>query len=550
MKANKSPDLPEAGNGQLSTPSLKTAIENHWARAIALAVLAFSSWIAIYYASQPIVEREAFRQTETALTAYWMIEEGWRVAYQTPAWGYPWAVPIEFPIYQSVVALIVVVTHLPLEQVGRLLSFAFLLACAWPVFQIVKRLKLPPPASWVFCAFLWSSPMYLYWGRTFMIETAAVFFTLASIPYLLDLRQMQPSWQTAIWGSLWATLGMLQKSITTGPVLLVFLIILFAPSLRNWRSAISLRRLAHIMLAIGLPLLIGVLWTVYADSIKNMNFVGRELTLEFRLSNHYLGTIGQRLSPGALKEIFWHRILEQNAAGFLGLALLLAALLSPLKDLRKLVSICLVLGALPILLFFNVSLMLDYYQVSSTFFFLAALTLCCVVWLPTVIRWRGAVALVVSVLVIANLFNFWIGPGRAVRSQPDTIHTKNLAIGDVIKRYTSENSGIIVFGLHQGLASISPEIPYLSQRKGFTVPDWAEDKLNNNLLSYLGGRELGAMVFCSTMNKEGYNRLIASYSESPVPHLFVIHSCHIWLPHAQIVVLPNGTSILPTRFIE
>ena len=72
----------------------------------AIAVGIFATCIAVYYSRQPLLELQAFRQTQTALTSYWMIEEGWQLPYQTLVLGYPWAVPFEFPIYQSIVALI------------------------------------------------------------------------------------------------------------------------------------------------------------------------------------------------------------------------------------------------------------------------------------------------------------------------------------------------------------------------------------------------------------------------------------------------------------
>ena len=153
-----------------------------WAPAIlALVVAAIAAWFAVFYAGQPLLEMHGFRQTQTALTSYWMIEDGWRLAYETPVAGYPWSIPMEFPIYQSIVALTTWLGSFNLDSTGRLVSFCFLLACAWPAFMIVRRLNLPSQVAWVFCALLWSSPIYLFWGRTFMIETAALFFTFSAI---------------------------------------------------------------------------------------------------------------------------------------------------------------------------------------------------------------------------------------------------------------------------------------------------------------------------------------------------------------------------------
>ena len=122
---------------------LQTRLKSQWALVLAVAVGAFATWFAFRYARQPILEQDAFRQTLTALTSYWMIEEGWSFSYQTPVVGYPWKLPFEFPLYQSVVALVAWAGQWPLEPVGRLVSFGFLLGCAWPAAAIATRLKVP-----------------------------------------------------------------------------------------------------------------------------------------------------------------------------------------------------------------------------------------------------------------------------------------------------------------------------------------------------------------------------------------------------------------------
>jgi hypothetical protein len=41
------------------------------------------------------------------------------LAYETPVWGYPWSIPMEFPIYQWIVALFGLI-GIPIETAGRL----------------------------------------------------------------------------------------------------------------------------------------------------------------------------------------------------------------------------------------------------------------------------------------------------------------------------------------------------------------------------------------------------------------------------------------------
>ena len=78
----------------------------------ALAVL----WIGV---SQPLLDQYFARQTQTALTSYWLIRGGPIFAYETPVAGFPWSVPLEFPVYQIVVALLSS-AGVPLDPAGRI----------------------------------------------------------------------------------------------------------------------------------------------------------------------------------------------------------------------------------------------------------------------------------------------------------------------------------------------------------------------------------------------------------------------------------------------
>ena len=64
---------------------------------------AYFLWIGL---DHPALDFYAFRQTQTALSAYWLWHDGFRLAYETPVLGAPWAIPYEFPLYQWLVALL------------------------------------------------------------------------------------------------------------------------------------------------------------------------------------------------------------------------------------------------------------------------------------------------------------------------------------------------------------------------------------------------------------------------------------------------------------
>jgi hypothetical protein len=527
-------------------------LSEHWALALALLVGIISLSIVVYYSNQPLLEYESFRQTQTAITVYWMIHEGWRLDYQTPTLGYPWSIPFEFPIYQSLVALLSSSLELSIDRMGRLVSFFFLLACGWPAYEIVRRLNWPMAAAWVFCALLWSSPLYLFYGRMFLMETAALFFALASIPYALDLKSPSPPWSSVFLFCLFATLAILQKITTALPVLIVMTIVLAWLVLQDdgWRK-ISYRHILLIVVAFSIPLIIGVLWTHYAGSVRARNLYGATTTFA-QQSRYYFGTIGDRFDVNILSAIFWRRLIAENAAGVLGVLLIVVALSSRDRKAKFVVATCLVLFALPVLLFTRVHYFLPYYQSACLAFLLAALAFATVICLPQeVINLRIAAPVVAIILVIANFAIFLTACSGYVEEKINVRRNSTLAVSDVIRRYTPEDNAILVFGLVSDgsvppVVSWSSEIAYYSRRKSFTVERSFEKNVEHDPASYLGGKTLGAMAFCDGMSKF-YWRLVEKYSTAGKSGLFKVRNCYVWLPNRTAITLRDGTELHPVE---
>jgi hypothetical protein len=530
-------------------------LHHNWAPLLAAVAGTIAVAIAILFAKQPLLEHGAWRQTQTALTSYWLIREGWQLAYQTPVLGYPWSIPLELPIYQALVALIVRLTGLPLDPVGRLTSFAFLLACAWPAFQILRRLGLPSVVAWVFCALLWSSPQYLFYGRNFLMETAAVFFMFAAIPYALDLRDPRPRFRSALLFSVFATLGMLQK-ITTGlPVLLVLAVVLVVSHLRHHGLRLpSLRKFLLVPGAFALALIVNVAWLAYSDAVKAQNHLMSAMHNNQSMIRAWLGANDVRFNVLAMRTVFWDRVITNNAAGFLGLLVLLAGVLFG-RERRAIIMTGLVLFVTPIFLFARHQHFLDYYQTSAVIFMLGALAVALVVPLPKLERARWLTPLLVLLVVSSNFYHFQHGYGTYVRLSLNESNDATLAVSDVVRRYSPANSGIVVFGLFSRgslfpISAWSSEVAYYSERKSLTVSDEADEPTWSDPASFLGPLSLGAMVFCSADERDKYNRIIAKYASSYNARLFPIHGCNVWLPDVESVVLPDGRRVWPVQSLQ
>ena len=150
-----------------------------------------------------LLEVHASRQVQTALTARQLQSEGWAMEYPLPLFGPPWSVPYEFPFYQYAVARLAAVTGLAIEPAGRAVSLFFFYLSLPALFLLLESLGVPPDRRWLLPALVLLSPVYLYYSRSFMIESTAL---CAAAWFLLAFSRTldRPGW---IWTAAAATLG-------------------------------------------------------------------------------------------------------------------------------------------------------------------------------------------------------------------------------------------------------------------------------------------------------------------------------------------------------
>ena len=128
-----------------------------------------------------ISDTHEFRQCQTALSVAALLRGGPWLIYETPVLGPPWAIPFEFPLYQWIVALVAWSTAMSLNPAGRAVSVAFFLLTLWPTERILARRRFPLPCRLVIISLLLWSPFYLFWSRTFLIESTALFLGVTSL---------------------------------------------------------------------------------------------------------------------------------------------------------------------------------------------------------------------------------------------------------------------------------------------------------------------------------------------------------------------------------
>ncbi len=441
---------------------------------------------------QPLLEHVSFRQTQTAITSYWLMHGGDFLRYLTPVFGYPWTVPMEFPLFQELVALICAHTGLPLDFTGRLLSLIFFYATCVPIFLCLRPYGWP--AVVVAIAVFVTGPTSLFFARAFLIETFATLLALSALCCYILFRR------SGKWGYLAAfvllgTLAGLQKITTFLPIAAVCGLDCVRTQIRSllhwrWRE-LDLRAPICIIASLVLP----VLWTAYSDQVKHAGTLSQSLT-SAALWDWNFGTLAQRLQWQSWQRIFLIRVLLRG-----GLALLVAvigyAVLKKQWTFDREAGLLLFSGLLGPLVFFNLNYVHDYYQIGSLVFLACAgavIAAPCLqaMWAASRLRFAGLLA----ALVAANMGVLYLNYGPMLRGFPveDAI-AYNIAV--YLKQHQTVDDFSIVVG-----QDWNSTIPYYSERYALMIPEWVPRKTRAAIVhdpqAYAGGRRIGSVVYCQT----------------------------------------------------
>jgi len=297
------------------SPGAAEAAENQgWRLPVLLFVLLLAGhgWMVSRGWMQGNLPGQEFRQAQTALSTLFIQRAGdFSLAYPTPVLGAPWSVPMEFPLYQWTVAKLSDWTKLPLVQAGRAVSLGcFYLALA-ALYPLLGALGVAKPRRLVAMGFVLSCPIYIFYSRSFLIETMALM------------------------GSLWflAAFGWMIRAPTPGRLVLVavagvvaglvkvttFMVFLLPAVLwtgwemwRAWQADgpnAAARRGLWSMGAVLVPLVVTAWWIRFADEVKQRNSSAAFLesgglldfnfgTAENRFSEATLGAHWQNISQG------------------------------------------------------------------------------------------------------------------------------------------------------------------------------------------------------------------------------------------------------------
>jgi hypothetical protein len=254
------------------------------------------------YSDRALVDLYGFRQTQTALTAEMLKNpRNPLIAYETPVLGKPWSIPMEFPLFQLTVARISNWIPGPIEPIGKMASILGTLLTALLAALLIQQITGSSHSAALVACIILSSPLYIYWGQAFLIESWSTTFALA---YLLAGSKKETSKWSIMLCILFGILCFLQK-ITNG-IVASGMLILWAGISTAQNKKISKNIIIKTLLYVAIPLIIGVIWVKIADNIKAQNPIAEVMLTSKNISEWNYGTLKQRLSLETWQHNFKH----------------------------------------------------------------------------------------------------------------------------------------------------------------------------------------------------------------------------------------------------
>lgn len=308
---------------------------------------------------RPLLERHAFRQTQTAYPARVYHEEGIDLLHpKLPVLGEPFEIPFEFPLFQAAAAL-VMGAGVAEDRALRTTGLACFLLTALLLFGLVRHVAGPVSGVVAIAAFV-LTPFALLWGRTSMIEYLAtaggVGFAWAAIVWRERGRPLPFALALAA-----GLVGLLVKPTTA-----VFW--LLPPLAYRPPTALDAGKARRVRIGtaamVGAPLVAAFLWTRHADAVKAASATTSWLT-SGELRRWGFGTLEQRLDPAT-----WQAMLSPVAVtlvGAGGVVLLAVAVVATVMSAQKRFWAAIWLAAVgPVLVFTNLYVVHDYYLAAVT----------------------------------------------------------------------------------------------------------------------------------------------------------------------------------------
>lgn len=493
------------------------------------------AWVFARHVDANLFDLHGFRQTQTAITAFYINFPFDFLVFETPLLGAPWLIPMEYPIYQIAVAGVSHALGIDLEVSGKLLSFvAYVVA-----FFVLKKLLTTPFHIQLFACCYFTSPILLAYSGKFLIEAFAFLFsTVVLVSFFSLVRRWKVSVAAVFVIS--TTLCGLQKITNLMAIALscgVYLLILMRG------GEISSKKLLVLFILGAISGILPVGWYLYTELVKGESYVLGFLQ-SAALQYWNFGTLAQRIEPVNFIKVFGFRAILLGGV----LPLILLIILSyktAIKSGRELrghetavTASLLVAGITAPLLFFNLFLVHDYYFFATTGFLLAGLVRC----LNTELSFRiplfnvqRAVALLSVITLNLAIFAVWYSP--KIGNVPES-HASMIVVGDYLGNNLAQNQILVTAGVDWDAT-----IPYLAEKRAIMIPSWERGESSPQIdgryfdpLVFLGeleqlhgGYEIGALVACDVRSAGYYPEVVKALREIPSFAWQPIGGCNVAL---------------------
>ncbi len=452
----------------------------------------FSAWALHVGWHNGILDVHGWRQSHTAVSVQEMLRGGPFWLYRTPIFGPPWQWPLEWPLYQWLVATASRVFDVPIEQVGRAVAVLFFAAALIAFWFVLDVFAVAPRHRPVMIALVCASPLYIFWSRTFMIESTALcaaMWYLAAVHHATALAPRRARW-TAVAAALGGAMAGAIKVTTFTPFFAAAAMIVAT----RWRDGGSrVRRILTAAVVLGIPVIATIAWLLFADLQKMSNPLAMQLVWAGERQQRF-GSLADRLDWRSWSAVLGNALLGRTrhttVASLWVFASAWAALLITRRRLAA-ALVCAALYLLPIGVFMNLFRVHVYHLYENGFLLLVIVGLAIVACLEGAMLARCAGVAMLATALAAMTTNYLSGyfvDQNAGNMAPTTI-------GLLANRWTPPDSVLLVYGLRY-----APEVPYAASRRAImddknrTVTDPAVrqplDALERN------GERLGAIVVC------------------------------------------------------
>jgi hypothetical protein len=445
------------------------------------AALLINLFVWSYPRGEALGNGHSFRQFQTALTARYLVRDGFKLDYETPVLGPPWSIPMEFPLYQYAVAAVVRLTGAPMEPTGRCLSMGFFWASLPAVWLLLGLWRVARETRLLALTLLLTCPLYLFYGRHFTIETTALCLGLWFLwAFAKTLRSGNPLFGLlAIVLGIGASLTKITTFFSFGLAAALLLAVEIRQQPRAWRRLLGWSAL------IMLPaLVLTYLWTQHADQLKARNPLGSFL-VSSKLHAFNFGQPGDRFQGNVWLKFY--EVTREKLATEIVLTLAFVGLALTQRPRRWLAGASLSCYLAVLFVFTNLFFVHDYYFEATAVFLVIAIALSLEGLLnspslPLAIR-----ASALGLVLLSQTAGFW----REFGNQFTSPAPASPPIVPLIQRLTEPEEVLAVIG-----QDWNARLPYYSDRRGLMVPGGFEQNRAalQQSVALLGSRRIGALV--------------------------------------------------------